>query len=328
MFQQAKPLFLHCETPLHVGSGNNLGIVDLPIQRERHTDFPKVESSSLKGALREACEQAADGDTAAQVKIHVLFGYDEAGIPSANKKDIEKAFTSANNQKNNQKPDLTEFSGCLGFTDARLLLFPVKSIKGIFAWITCPYVLTRLKDDLALAGVTLPFAIPAENSRPQNSALILSNNQAVFEEYAFSLTENQETTDLAKWLKEKVFAGDDYLGNRIPTHLAVLSNEDFRDFVNFSTEVITRIKINNATGTVAKGALFSEELLPAESIMYSLVLASPEFSARQTKIFASAQDVMNCFESFITQGMSKRFQMGGDSTLGKGIMRTVLGVKA
>jgi len=39
---------------LHPGSGSELGIVDLPIQRERHTGYPKIEGSGLKGSLREA----------------------------------------------------------------------------------------------------------------------------------------------------------------------------------------------------------------------------------------------------------------------------------
>jgi len=42
MFKLAKPFFIICETPLHAGSGSDLGIVDMPIQRERHTDFPKI----------------------------------------------------------------------------------------------------------------------------------------------------------------------------------------------------------------------------------------------------------------------------------------------
>ena len=53
MFKQAKPLFLIVETPLHAGSGSDLGIVDLPIQREKHTDYPKIEASGLKGSIRE-----------------------------------------------------------------------------------------------------------------------------------------------------------------------------------------------------------------------------------------------------------------------------------
>ncbi|NLI12590.1 MAG: type III-B CRISPR module RAMP protein Cmr4, partial [Peptococcaceae bacterium] len=40
MYKLARPLFFMCETSLHAGSGNDLGIVDLPIQRERHTSFP------------------------------------------------------------------------------------------------------------------------------------------------------------------------------------------------------------------------------------------------------------------------------------------------
>lgn len=60
MFKEAKPLFLICETPLHAGSGDELGVIDLPIQREKHTNFPKVEASSLKGALRESFESKCD----------------------------------------------------------------------------------------------------------------------------------------------------------------------------------------------------------------------------------------------------------------------------
>ena len=121
MYKQKSTLFMLCETPLHAGSGDDLGIVDLPIQRERHTDFPKVESSSLKGALREAFEKA-DGksnDKEHQVKIHRTFGFDEKAKFVDETKDLVGK-------------DNTQYSGSLAFTDARLLLFPVKSMKGVF----------------------------------------------------------------------------------------------------------------------------------------------------------------------------------------------------
>ena len=51
MYKMANPFFLVVETPLHVGSGTELGIIDLPIQRERHTGFPKIEASGLKGCI-------------------------------------------------------------------------------------------------------------------------------------------------------------------------------------------------------------------------------------------------------------------------------------
>ncbi|MEW5822118.1 MAG: RAMP superfamily CRISPR-associated protein, partial [Cyanobacteriota bacterium] len=60
MYKQAKPFFMIVQTPLHAGSGQDLGIVDQPIQRERHTSFPKIEGSSLKGAIREVFEEYKD----------------------------------------------------------------------------------------------------------------------------------------------------------------------------------------------------------------------------------------------------------------------------
>jgi CRISPR-associated protein Cmr4 len=55
MFKKSKMFFIIAETPLHPGSGGEIsGLVDLPIQRERHTKFPKIEASELKGCIRAA----------------------------------------------------------------------------------------------------------------------------------------------------------------------------------------------------------------------------------------------------------------------------------
>ncbi len=48
-----------------------------------------------------------------------------------------------------------------------------------------------------------------------------------------------------------------------------------------STEVITRTKIDNETGTVEDGALFTEEYLPTDSVLYSLVFASDEYGKKR-----------------------------------------------
>ena len=53
MFLKSQPIFIKAETPLHMGSGTSLGIVDMPIQREKHTSYPKIEASGLKGSMRE-----------------------------------------------------------------------------------------------------------------------------------------------------------------------------------------------------------------------------------------------------------------------------------
>ena len=102
----------------------------------------------------------------------------------------------------------------------------------------------------------------------------------MLEEYTFDVTIDQTVNELANWLSKQVLPTDDeysYWREKMQTDLVVLSNDDFRDFVTLSTEVIARIKINQETGTVQKGALWYEEYLPSDSILYSLALTSPVF---------------------------------------------------
>lgn len=82
MFTRVEPFLLYSVSSVHAGSGSELGVVDLPIQRERHTGYPKIESSSLKGAIRSAVESQKNP---AKDKIELAFG-SEAGTNSEQKK--------------------------------------------------------------------------------------------------------------------------------------------------------------------------------------------------------------------------------------------------
>lgn len=312
MYKLAKPLFLLCESPLHAGSGSDLGIVDLPIQRERHTGFPKIESSSLKGALRERFEGVLgpknDG-------LLATFGPDSGGN------------------------DWETYASSIGFTDARLLLFPVKSMRGVFAWITCPRVLDRFIEDMKSAGVELGFTTtPAANTMPSTASLRIKegSNAIILESYKFEpSTEDENTKDFANWMMAHVFKGSGpYWMQKAAQDIVVLSNDDFTDFVNLSTEVVTRTQIDNQTGTVKGGALFTEEYLPEESVMYSLVLAAPVFPGTEKvkipklngKPGATESDVMSFFKTALEDSgdgkINNRFQLGANKTLGKGLIRT------
>lgn len=320
MFRQATPLFLICETPLHVGSGDDLGVVDLPIQRERHTSFPKIEGSSLKGSLREAFENKLTGDEERK-KIHLAFGFDEK-TPNESL-DVKKHFG-----------DDKQFQGALGFTDARLLLFPVKSMKGVFAWITCKRVLEQFKKDLALSDCNWDVSVPEKNTVPYTCELLFQNSKVVLEEYTFEVTEDKTseniTTQLATCLATWLFDSGNYWHGHLSRNLVILSDDDFTDFVNLSTEVITRTKIDNATGTVQDGALFTEEYLPAESVLYSLALFSPLFNTDEIikplmgETWNGVRDEgkeVAALRGFFG-GLPPVVQIGGNATLGKGLVRT------
>lgn len=339
MITKTHTLFLVNESPLHAGSGSDLGIVDLPIQRERHTSFPKIEGSSLKGAIRQACEWKVNskkfddyGDD--DVKIHRVFGFDDGGLSHSQKEDLEKCFTDEEHGKT------TDFAGCIAFSDARLLLFPVKSMQGVFAWVTCPKVLHQLVRDMnlrtdqetikidGLANITKTFNDNKETDKSiailtnSQSTLTINNKHIILEEYAFeSQTHPLKVgeTDLGAWLAQLLFSNDGYScwKEKVSRDLVILSDSDFRDFVNLSTEVITRTKISNETGTVEQGALFTEEYLPAESVLYSLIMANNEFRKGDNKM--EAHEVVDFFKDVLPPVL----QIGGNTTLGKGLTRTI-----
>jgi len=305
MFKAARPFFLIVETSLHAGSGNDLGIIDLPIQRERHTGYPKIEGSGIKGCVRDKFEKMFD-KTETEKKIECYFG------PSNPRGDEGRA-------------------GVLGFTDARLLLFPVKSLRGVFAWITCPGVLQRFVDDLTLPGVKPDVEKDfiksiGQMSHVDDKTAVLPKDtnlefgeSIILEEYTFEVSEEKRDTCacIAEWLAENVFPGGEYSywSEKMKKDLAILSDNDFRDFVELSTEVITRIEINNKTGTVQPGALFNEEYLPADTIMYSMALASPLKGNSEEEII-----------DFFTGNGTGVLQIGGNATIGKGLTRiNVLG---
>jgi len=301
MFKQAKIFYIHTISPTHVGSGSDLGIVDMPIQREGHTSFPKIEGSSLKGSIRETFERR---DMTTSIKTHLTFGYDDSNAPRL----VKEKFIEKKAQ---------EFSGALGFSDARILLFPIKSAKDIFAWVTCPSVLNRFAKDLKISNNEQTFTIK-ENTITNDSKINIDSGAVILEEYQIGVKKIGETQKIAEFLAKELNNDD------IKEKLIILSDNDFKDFITLSTEVITRTKIDNKTGVVATGALFTEEYLPSETIMYSLALASDlmaQVEFNEAKELATADKVME----FFTSTIPSTIQIGGNATIGKGIVSIVIG---
>ncbi len=51
MYKDKEIIYIKALTPIHAGAGQTLENVDMPIQREIHSNIPKVEASSLKGSI-------------------------------------------------------------------------------------------------------------------------------------------------------------------------------------------------------------------------------------------------------------------------------------
>lgn len=280
-------MFIHALTGLHPGGGTALGVVDLPVQRERPTDWPIIPGSSLKGVLRSACNRASGQGLDTCSHIVAAFGPATAGA--------------------------SEHAGAMTFSDARILAFPVRSLKGVFAWVTCPAVLERLSRDLTLVGGTSLPGIPRPKSNeaacPAVCPLVASGGKMVLEEFEFTCTENGGPIAdfVARWATT-----DSHASERLKRHLVVLHDDDFTHFARHATEVVARIGLDYALKTVRKGALFYEEYIPAESLFYSVILCRDSYSQDNA---ATGAELMQWLE----RQRIAHLQVGGGETIGKGI---------
>ena len=323
MIKKSKLFFIIAETPLHPGSGGEItGLVDLPIQRERHTNYPKIEASGLKGCIREAFENSNK-----QISLNLQQEQALVNVNVNDKEIISLVFG----------PEDTEeaHAGALSFTDARILLFPVKSLKGVFAWITCPMVLERFKEDLMLIdqmdnsfNFNIDFSTLV-NTLPQQTSISI-DSKVVLEEYTFEVKEDGTTSKIATWISQQIFPqqSDDvykFWREKLEKDLVILSDDDFEQFVTSSTEVITRTKIDDITGTVKSGALWTEEYLPQDTILYSIAMASPirveNKNAKGVFKVNKPEDEANIVLQFFESGIPEIIQIGGNQTIGKGIAR-------
>jgi CRISPR-associated protein Cmr4 len=336
MFRAARMLFLYTETPLHAGSGTSVVGVDLPIQRERHTQYPMIQSSGIKGALRDVTEQVK-GITPVSIKrlseLRKKADKDLTPGEREQKNQLEQVIVPVEIVFGPETERASEHGGALSFTDARLLLFPVRSLTGVFAWITCPTVIERFKRDLRrlerfseLEGIMLSNSDPAKAFAPQDCDVRTADNQIVLEDFAFQVdpTKASEVTTLADWLATHALPQNQpaytFWRDRLPKALVVVHDDVFRDFVQFSTEVIARIRIGE-TGTVQTGALWSEEHLPSDTLLYSLALATdPKVKSDH---IADAAQVLRFLKQEVLDKASV-VQFGGDETVGRGIVQVTV----
>ena len=316
MYTRYQPILIHCLTPVHPGRGSDVGIIDLPIQRERTTGYPIVQASGLKGCLRDESNHHRDWCQNVDCplyphkywdrKIEIIFG-----------PDTQRA---------------SDHAGAISIGDACILLFPVRSLSGVFAWVTSENVLARFKRDAEIAGFSdIPWrAIGPETEgeafvAPDNE--VTANGRIVLEEFAFTERKDEDVQMIANWLKENALPSSgeyEYWRESLPRRLVILPENAFRDFTLFSTEVISRIRLDKEKKTVARGALWSEEHLPSDTLLYAMLFASkPRVSEEELpedwKETTDRAEEMVKFVRACVDG--RRIQLGGDATVGRGFVK-------
>lgn len=282
-------LSLHARSAIHCGTGQAIGGIDLPIAREKPTNVPLVPGSSIKGVLA-----ALDNDRSDRPDNRHRSAF---GPPTE---------------------DASAHAGGLQFGDARLAFLPVRSARGTFAWVTSPYLLRRLARDFSEVGLSL--TLPQE---PKTTECLVTaktrldvDGRVAFEDFDFTTTPNDALTKLAGVLAKKLLDENDaaFFEGRV----CVVHDDVMSVLLLTCTEVNARIRLEPDTKTVAKGALWTEEALPVESILVGLVVATPVRSRSH-----DAKSLLSYLGELLNEQRGA-IQVGGDASVGRGVCRVRL----
>lgn len=279
-------LTLLTETPLHPGTGQNLGVIDLPVQRERHTDFPLVPSSSLKGALR-------SGLNLPEKMEATIFG---AELGSGK-----------------------HFAGAVAFGDTRILAFPVRRMDGIFGWVTAPTVIDRLKRDLSIVDTELDIGIPS--SIDDKSVLVTTrakqSSQVVIEDLMLDAKPDNGVDTLADQLAGICLerSAHEMLRDKFKRDLMVVSEGEFKHLLQLGTQVVARNVLDKETKK-SKNVWYME-LIPRDTLFYSPIMAEDSRNDEEQK----AGDLLDVLHDAMALGY---IQVGGNETLGHGWCATTV----
>jgi CRISPR-associated protein Cmr4 len=268
-------LFIQALSPIHAGTGQGVGVIDQPIAREKATDIPFVPGSTLKGVFRDACPEADRNS---------IFG------PGTGEAEL--------------------YAGAATFTDARLLLLPVRSLKGVFAWVTSPLLLKRLIRDAGNLKKPASFDINEEDCLISNkSALKLNDGKVILEDLDLTGKPSKEVDDWAEWLAVSLYGKGSNWNNVMKERLCIISDDNLSFLLETATEITARIRLEENKKTVAQGALWYEEALPVETVLVSMVVAAKN----QDKVFETIKEVTET-----------TMQFGGNATVGRGLCKASL----
>ncbi|MEM4430275.1 MAG: type III-B CRISPR module RAMP protein Cmr4 [Thermofilaceae archaeon] len=298
-------LFLRTLTPTHVGLGRGYaGYVDQPIQRDEF-GFPTIWSSSLKGAIKANITG----------EVRKCLGPDPDELESASMKQSRVTFT-----------------------DAKLLLIPVRVISGVYAYATSLHLLEQFSKYVE----ALQSGEEAMGKKKDRKSFL----EEMFEGLGRNLLDKLRNGEVEAITSSKNLVRGNYLiANETPLIAQVVENlggplvnlmpDELRDKIKDKLVVVTdannvslnlvnksiivqhRVRLGRDTKTVEHGP-WSEEYLPSETILASLVLCRDSSQVQQQE-----QGSLRCDADTIKNELKKIgvLFVGGMETIGKGLLR-------
>lgn len=292
MFKEKASLFLYAVSPVHVGGGQATGLIDNPIQRERHTAHPSIAGSGLKGAVRHGFVQLGGQ----QGHVKALFG-PESGDPELH-------------------------AGAVSLGDAQTVALPVRSLKGGYVYATSPQALARAQRLLTLCGRETTWEIPAVEEGHAlivNPEFLSTEERLHLEADEFEATLSKPLHAIAEDLGNIVLPdepGHAFFREKFKSDLVILNETDFDHFAEHAMLIEPHVRIDPKTGTADGGGLFYTENLPPESLLIAPIMASNTRGSYGDESL-EAEAVMAQIETVLN---GQVLQVGGDATTGRGML--------
>jgi len=256
---EIKNMYFFNETPLHVGAGNDVGVIDNPVQRDRTTDCPIIPGSSIKGVMRN------------EFSSHDFISW--FGDPSN--------------------------SGKLSFSEASLLLFPLRSWGNGYAMATSPFLLKkffmRIKQNIELPVLKTGECIASEK-------IIIKDKRIILEEYSFE--HKSENNEILNAIVEILISSipSNLILDDLKNHIVILSDEDMFYFAKNACPIQQHVRIGE-NGVAENGALFNIEVVPAYTLFCGIVAGDESGVSDFAEKFAPPRIM----------------QLGGNATTGLGL---------
>lgn len=292
-------------SPLHVGSGENGGAVDLPIARDVTSGFPVIPSTALKGVARETLELALGKD---ENSINRWFGQNI---------ESENSTASAAGQI------------CVG--EARLIAYPARSLNRPFLHITCRLILERLRRDLRAFGIRSPLNDLTLPQVSLGSALVadssFSGKTLVIEDFVIPrVAGDEQLRVISQYLSQLIPEEEEDTRCRLKDGLVLLADEDFQELIERCIPVRARIKLTDgkttdkwvdSEGITQEGNLWYEEHLPSDCLFTCFVGGRRQYRyGSEGQRDPQNKDMMDFLK------YRDRFsivQIGGNETVGHGL---------
>jgi len=315
-------------TPVHAGSGRGYGVVDQPIQRDT-LGYPEIWSSTIKGSIKSLLMRRITD------------------------KESVKGFLGSEPGEDPTIPGLALL------TELTPIAIPIPSSQYGFLYITTPYLLTKLKNYIELLKHTNP--LESSTNTPELSILKLKNIEDVINNIfnniiknlpngldidqviaSENIRENEIYILTTRFKVIKKFDPGDiddkivklntlYSYKGVFKNLVVISDKIGKTIVNSALQIVYRNRLDRATKTVERGALWSEEYLPYGTLFAGLLLI------KNAEVINKMIDDKKGFEkqkqaynrawkskNEILKGFNSYVAVGGRETIGKGILKLVL----